>query len=139
MDPAALELRIMGEKKRCICPPQRERGAGYRYNLHCPFTLLVDSYIFIRLAKSEDGVHWVDDGINMRPWGVNPCRNKTMNASHPVAGIGSGSVWESPTVKGLYVINYSEDIKGNPFGQQIRFSTSRDLKAWAPVSLPPFQ
>jgi hypothetical protein len=32
-----------------------------------------------------------------------------------------------------YVINYSENIKGSPFGQQIRFSTSYDLKTWTPA------
>ena len=34
----------------------------------------------------------------MSPWGVNPCREP--NRSVPVAGIGSGSCWESPTEKG---------------------------------------
>jgi hypothetical protein len=39
-----------------------------------------------------------------------------MNATVPVAGIGSGSCWEDPSEKGKYIINYSEDINGNPYG-----------------------
>ena len=68
----------------------------------------------------------------MSPWGVNPCREP--NRSVPVAGIGSGSCWESLTEKGKYVINYSENIKGTPFGQQIRFSYSYDLRTWHPAT-----
>lgn len=66
--------------------------------------------------------------------GVNPCNDPKMNRSVPVAGIGSGSCWEDPSTKGKYIINYSEDIKGNPYGQQIRFSTSTDLQTWTPVT-----
>jgi hypothetical protein len=52
------------------------------------------------LATSKNGVHWVDEGINMSPWGVNPCSDPTFNKSIPIAGIGSGSCWESPKEKG---------------------------------------
>ena len=87
------------------------------------------------LATSSDGVQWADQGISMSPWGVNPCNESTgFNASIPVAGIGSGSCWEDPSEEGKYIINYSENIDDSPFGQQIRFSTSRDLKTWTPAA-----
>ena len=34
---------------------------------------------------------------------------------------------------GEYIINYSENIPGTAFGQQIRFSTSTDLRTWRPA------
>ena len=91
------------------------------------------------LATSSDGVNWADQGISMSPWGVNPCNESGFNDSIPVAGIGSGSCWEDPSRKGKYIINYSENIPGADVGQQIRFSTSSDLKTWTPaIDVPSF-
>lgn len=74
------------------------------------------------VATSPDGVFWTDrPDSDMRPFDM-------------PAAIGSGSVWQSPTDSGLWVVNYSEGNQDEG-GQQIRFQTTRNatlLGPWTP-------
>ena len=90
------------------------------------------------LATSDDGVHWRDEGLTMRPF------------DQP--RVGSGAVWQSLSDPEEWVINYSDSCE-DPLlsaanktatctGQQIRFETSLNSSLrgpWTPRDVPPFR
>jgi len=71
------------------------------------------------LAVSEDGVHWTEHGVIIKP-------------RQGVTWMGTGHIWESPDFdeSRKWVINYSEWFGPK---QDIMFATSTDLLNWTKV------
>ena len=71
------------------------------------------------LATSEDGVHWKEYGVMLKP-------------RAGVTWMGTGHVWKAPDFDTTHrwVMNYSEWFGGK---QDIMFATSSDLRNWTKV------
>jgi len=71
------------------------------------------------LATSEDGVHWTEQGVMIKP-------------REGVTWMGTGHIWKSPDFArtGRWVMNYSEWFGDK---QDIMFATSTDLLNWTKV------
>ncbi|MEI7901679.1 MAG: hypothetical protein WCK89_15610 [bacterium] len=90
-------------------------GKYYMYYLAGPFVHW-DGH---ELATSEDGVHWKEYGVMVKP-------------GAGVTWMGTGHIWKAPDFakSHTWVINYSEHIGDK---QDIRFVTSTNLLNWTKV------